>query len=503
MTSRLHRIAAGALTASSLLAFASGSRAQEDRQVVWRLDSLERIGGHAVTVIGRPKVVDTEIGAAVEFDGVGDGLLIDANPLMTLGQFTIDVVFQPAPGGAEEQRFLHIEERESGNRALVELRALPTGNWVLDTYLRSGADGLTLLDRAVMHPMDRWHVATLTYDGKTMTHFVDGARELSGETRFAPLGAGTTSIGVRQNRVSWFKGRIHSVRFSTHARPATISLWPEGVPNAMPNGGEERLEDGRVYNVQSPSLLYIPSAATPNGTAVIVCAGGGYARLAIANEAMGVAERLRLEGVATFILKYRLREYGQPAPLQDVLRAVRLLRSGASFYAIRPDRIGVMGASAGGHVAAAAATLFDAVEGRTGAALDQISARPDFVSLLYPVITMQPPFAHADSRTNLLGERPSPALIARWSLETQVRQDTPPVFIVHTSEDKSVPMENSVLFYQALRRQGVPAELHLYERGPHGFGVRTDLGTTSGWIDRWIEWMRLSGFSPRPDQDKP
>ena len=106
------------------------------------------------------------------------------------------------------------------------------------------------------------------------------------------------------------------------------------------------------------------------------------------------------------------------------------------------------------------------------------------MALLYPVITMQPPFAHADSRTNLLGERPSPALIARWSLETQVRRDTPPVFIVHTSEDKSVPMENSVLFYQALRRQACPAELHLYERGPHGFGARTDLGTTSGWVDR-------------------
>jgi acetyl esterase/lipase len=503
VSSLLRVLAACLVTGCAVLAAAPANRVQIRPQVIWRLDNVNRIGGHVVTVLGSPTIVPTDIGAVLEFDGVDDGLLIEANPLAGLAQFTIDVVFQPLPGGAEEQRFLHIEEQGSGNRALVELRTLPDARWTLDTYLRSGADGLTLLDRALAHAMDRWHVATLTYDGRTMTHSIDGVRELSGDTRFAPLAAGKTSIGVRQNQVSWFRGRIHSVRMSPQARPQAVALWPEGVPNAQSNGGDERVEDGRVYNVQSPSLIYVPPAATPNGTAVIVCPGGGYARLAIANEAVGVAQRLRLEGVATFILKYRLREYGYPAPLQDVLRAVRLLRSRADLYGISPDRIGVMGASAGGHLAAAAATLFDAAEGRTGNALDGVSARPDFVALLYPVITMQPPVAHSESRVNLIGEHPTSALVQRLSLDAQVRRDMPPVFIAHTSEDASVPLENSLRFYEALRRAGVPAELHLYERGPHGFGVRADLGTTSGWIDRWIEWMRAEGLSPRPDRNRP
>ncbi|HEX6973951.1 MAG TPA: pectinesterase family protein, partial [Vicinamibacterales bacterium] len=176
--------------------------------------------------------------------------------------------------------------------------------------------------------------------------------------------------------------------------PQVIPLWPEGVPGAKPNGGDERVEDGRVYNVQKPSLTFYPAPpATATGTAVIICPGGGYVRLAIEKEGAGLAKRLNDMGVSVFVLRYRLVEYGDPAPLQDVLRAVRLVRSQASEFGVRPDRIGVWGASAGGHVAASAATLFDAPEGRTGAALDAVSARPDFVGLLYPVITMQPPFA--------------------------------------------------------------------------------------------------------------
>lgn len=274
-----------------------------------------------------------------------------------------------------------------------------------------------------------------------------------------------------------------------------IPLWPEGVPNRQANGGAERLVDDRVYNVQVPALIeHLPPAGTSVGTAVVVCPGGAYARLAISNEADGLAERLTKRGVAVYVLKYRLAEYGHPAPLQDVLRAVRLLRSRAGELGVKPDRIGVFGASAGGHVAASAATLYDAPEGRTGAALDTVSARPDFVALQYPVITMRDPYAHAASRENLLGERPADALVERLSLETQVTKDTPPVFLVHTMEDRSVPLENSLLFYQALRRAGVAAELHVYEHGPHGFGVREDLGPTSAWVDRLLDWMRSHGW---------
>jgi acetyl esterase/lipase len=202
-------------------------------------------------------------------------------------------------------------------------------------------------------------------------------------------------------------------------------------------------------------------------------------------------------GVSVFVLRYRLVEYGDPAPLQDVLRAVRLVRSQASEFGVRPDRIGVWGASAGGHVAASAATLFDAPEGRTGAALDAVSARPDFVGLLYPVITMQPPFAHAGSRKALLGEHPDAARVAQLSLEQQVKGNTPPVLLVHTGEDRSVPVENSLMFYAALRKAGVPAELHVFERGAHGFGLAPDLGPTSEWPLRFEQWLRAHGWLAR------
>ena len=277
-----------------------------------------------------------------------------------------------------------------------------------------------------------------------------------------------------------------------------IVLWPEGVPNARPDGGVERLQDGRVYNVQNPTLTVVPPVGAANGTSVIVCPGGGYARLAVVNEAEGVAERLRQVGVTTFILKYRLAEYGHPAPLQDVLRAIRLVRSRAGEFGLRPDRIGVMGASAGGHVAASAATLFEAEEGRTKASIDVVSARPDFAVLLYPVITMRPPFANEGSRRNLLGERPADDLVGRLSLEGRVSSSTPPVFIVHAADDRSVPIQNSILFYEALLKAQVPAELHLYEHGPHGFGTASGLGPTSLWVDRWFDWMRAHGWLTDP-----
>jgi hypothetical protein len=181
---------------------------------VWTLDNLSATGGHPVAVIGTPRVVDSAKGRAVEFNGTSDGLLIDANPLEGLERFTVAVVFEPAAGGAEEQRFLHFEETGTGNRALVELRTLPARSWTLDTFLRHNDASLTLIDRARAHPMGRWHVATLTFDGTSMTHYVDGVREAGGQVAFRPLGPGRTSIGVRRNLVSWFKGRIREVRIT-------------------------------------------------------------------------------------------------------------------------------------------------------------------------------------------------------------------------------------------------------------------------------------------------
>jgi acetyl esterase/lipase len=261
------------------------------------------------------------------------------------------------------------------------------------------------------------------------------------------------------------------------------------------------VEDARVSNVQTPTLTYFPAPLeTSVGTAVIICPGGGYARLAIDKEGTEVARRLNAIGISAFVLKYRLVEYGHPAPMQDVLRAIRLIRSRAEGYGIRPDRIGVMGFSAGGHVAATASTLFDADEGRTGGQLDRISARPDFVALIYPVITMKDPFAHKSSLENLIGKNPAAALIEELSVELHVTKDTPPVFLVHTEEDSTVPVENSILFYQALRNAAVPSELHVYAKGSHGFALADGLGPTSDWPKRLEEWMRSHGWLAKVDK---
>ena len=477
--------------------------AQPPAPVEWRLDNLSNIGGVPATLIGAPAVVSTDIGPAVQFNGASDGLLLERNPLEGLSQFTIEVLLAPDTEGPAEQRFLHAQESEGENRALVELR-LNAGRWALDSYVRHGDTQLTLLDLSKTHRAGEWHVSATTFDGAMMRHFVDGVEQGSGAVAFRPLGRGRTSIGVRQNRVSWFKGRMHTVRITPSALPPSrfmtvpkrvMALWPDGVPNQKPNHGAEQLVDGRVTNVHDPSLTYYPAQGTPNGTAMILCAGGSYARLAMANEVAGLTPRLTKLGIAVFALKYRLAEYGHPAPLQDVLRAIRTVRSRASEFGVRTDRIGVFGASAGGHLAASAAAWFDAAEGRTGDRLDANSGRPDFVALLYPVVTMTAPFAHADSRRNLLGPSPSPQLVDRLSIESHARADMPPFFVVHTSEDRSVPIENSFALVKALRDKGVPVESHFYEKGAHGFGVDPNLGATSEWPVRLEQWLAAHGFA--------
>ncbi len=279
---------------------------------------------------------------------------------------------------------------------------------------------------------------------------------------------------------------------------SVIDLWPEGVPGLRADASAEKTMDaGRISNVHRPTLTLIaPASAAANGTAVIICPGGGYTRLAFDHEGVVPAQWFRSLGVTAFILKYRLKEYGHPAPLRDVLRAVRTVRSRAAEYQIRPDRIGVLGFSAGGHLAASSGTLFDSPDGRTGAPIDAVSARPDFILLVYPVITMGPQHSHQGSRTALLGQNPQSELVKRLSVETQVSKETPPAFIVQTQEDKTVDVENSLMFYQALRNAGVPAELHLYAKGPHGFGMGPGFGPASDWPARAESWMRFNGWLP-------
>ena len=281
---------------------------------------------------------------------------------------------------------------------------------------------------------------------------------------------------------------------SQAAEPTVIPLWPEGVPGAR-DIGPERAKDGHISNVSEPTLtVYGPAVDRPNGTAVIIAPGGGYTNLSTEREGVQYSNWLSTLGVTTFILKYRMKEFGHPAPLQDVLRAVRIVRSRAAEFKVNPARIGVMGSSAGGHLAASAGTLFDHPDGRTGAALDATSARPDFLILMYPVITLDDPAVHAGSRQALLGAKPTPELLQLLSLEKQVTAATPPTLLIHTQEDKSVPVENSILFYQALTRAKVPAEMYLFEHGSHGMGMKAEFGTASEWPKRAEEWLRHRGL---------
>jgi len=274
---------------------------------------------------------------------------------------------------------------------------------------------------------------------------------------------------------------------AAQAREAVV-LWPAGAPGAL---GREPLD--------VPTLVpYLPAKESRTGAAVIVCPGGGYSRLAD-HEGGPVAEWLNSVGVAAFVLKYRhTARYPHPAPLQDAQRAVRTLRARAAEWGLDPSRVGILGFSAGGHLASTAGTHFDA--GRADAAdpVERQSSRPDLMILIYPVITMREK-THAGSRRNLLGADPKPELVALLSNEEQVTKETPPAFVVHTVNDAGVPVENSLMFVSALRRAGVPFELHLYERGPHGFGLGNRGAAPDPVLSTWpahcAAWLRLRNFA--------
>jgi len=193
--------------------------AQQAKSIDWIVDNLATIGGHKVSVVGSPRAVHTPVGGAVEFNGGTDGLLVDANPIQGLPQFTVEALIEPAADGPAEQRFLHLSETGCENRLMMETRLLPDRSWCLDTFLRYGDASLTLIDRQRTHPVGGWHAVALVFDGTTMAHYVDGVREVAGDVAFKTLGAGRASIGVRQNLVSWFKGRIRLVRFTPEALP--------------------------------------------------------------------------------------------------------------------------------------------------------------------------------------------------------------------------------------------------------------------------------------------
>ncbi len=272
------------------------------------------------------------------------------------------------------------------------------------------------------------------------------------------------------------------------SEPPVEVLWPTGAP------GAKGTADGDI-----PKLtIYLPDKDKATGAGIVICPGGGYGHLAMDHEGHQIAQWLNSFGVAGFILQYRHRNsgagYGHPAPLQDAQRAVRTVRSRAREWDVKPDRIGILGFSAGGHLTSTALTHFDNKVYEPRDDIDQASARPDFGVLIYPVISFVEPFTHVGSRRNLLGADASQEMMEKFSSERQVTARTPPCFLIHTWEDTGVPAENSVYFYLALRKAKVAAELHLFAKGPHGFGLGQQIEGTSAWPTLCRNWMNVSGF---------
>ena len=265
----------------------------------------------------------------------------------------------------------------------------------------------------------------------------------------------------------------------------TVELWPDGAPGAK--GTED---------VDKPTLtFYLPSHATKTRAAIVVCPGGGYRNLAMDHEGDQVARFLNSVGIAAFVLKYRLGpRYNHPSQLQDAQRAIQYVRHRADDFGLAKDQVGIMGFSAGGHLASTASTHFQPAAPKVRDAVSQEATRPDFAVLGYPVISFSTEHTHKGSRRNLLGDAPDPKLVRLLSNELQVTAETPPTFLFHTNEDTSVPPENSVLYYMALRKAGVPAELHVYEPGRHGLGLAHMHQPLADWPTRLVNWLRTRGL---------
>lgn len=286
---------------------------------------------------------------------------------------------------------------------------------------------------------------------------------------------------------------------SVVAKSITLPLYPDGqVPHYRDVGETEIVERGDlllVSKVQTPTIeVFLPDPAIATGEAVVICPGGGYWVLAYELEGTEVAQWWADRGIAGIVLKYRLPTSAaqiEPrlSPLLDAERAMRLVRSRATDWHIDPDRVGIMGFSAGGHLAATLSTQPSHPINSDGDPIDRLSSRPDFSILVYPVISMSAPFAHAGSRLGLLGENPAPKYLRRYSAELQVTPETPPAILIHAEDDEGVPPDHSHVYAEALRAQNIPAEVHLYPSGGHGFGLATGNSNLKDWIEVCHQWL--------------
>lgn len=267
--------------------------------------------------------------------------------------------------------------------------------------------------------------------------------------------------------------------------PAAIPLWANGAPGALGTADDD-----------IPTLQTFLPAQNPTKTGVVIAPGGGYVNLAYAKEGTDIARWLNAHGVAAFVLRYRLGpKYHHPIELGDAQRAIRTVRANAAQYGVAADHIGMWGFSAGGHLAATAGTQFDAGNAAAVDPIEQQSSRPDFLILAYPVITMEDPYVHKGSRHYLLGDNVTQEQMDAMSAELHVTAQTPPTFLFQTTDDRTVPVLNSVMFYTALVKAGVPAELHIFQHGAHGAGLAAANPQLAVWPDLLMKWMRERGYA--------
>lgn len=275
------------------------------------------------------------------------------------------------------------------------------------------------------------------------------------------------------------------VRPAFAAEPKTELLWPAGAPGAK---GEEAKDKPTL-------IIYLPEGDKKNRGAVVICPGGGYGGLAMDHEGHQIARWLNENGVAAFICDYRHKGkgYGHPAPLQDAQRAVRTVRARAEEFGVDPKKVGILGFSAGGHLTSTVLTHFDNGDEKSDDPVMRQSSRPDFGVLCYPVIAFDAEYTHRGSQNNLIGADAPKELVESLSNEKQVTSETPPTFLFHTTEDKAVPPQNSVVFYSACIASKVPAELHIFEKGPHGVGLAKHIAGTNAWPGLCIAWLKSRG----------
>lgn len=289
---------------------------------------------------------------------------------------------------------------------------------------------------------------------------------------------------------------------SISAQTKVIDIWNGKVPNSISNKNiNEKIDSANNWikrkNVTNPTLeMYAAEKNNANGTAVIICPGGAYSALAIDHEGSQVAKWLNSLGITAFVLNYRLPDDAimkdkKIAPLQDAQEAMRIVRLHAKEWNINPNKIGIMGFSAGGHVASTLATHFNHKVYQTK---DSVSARPDFSILIYPVITMDSATTNTWSRINLIGKNPATKDVIYFSNELQVTNNTPPAFLVHSIDDDAVPVINSINYASALHTYNIPCELHIYQSGKHGYGMGRSSNTESSWTEACKKWMVMNGF---------